>query len=438
MKQRYNELTHDLCVRAVLEGLDGKYRRKDVLDTIAKYSGVTQANILTDEATGAVNYKLEAAEGIAYALEENIQTLLDSIPEHTDLLNFDLSLIDPAILDLDPVTLTARQDSLTGKTRTIADLGVMHQLYNHVIHIGIEPLLKARLLPQQFASIPDKGPYRLKIYAEKCLRRKSLHIRYAVKADVHRAYDSLQYSTIIRIITKEIPSARWIILTLWALSLGAPGGHLIIGGYLDAWLFNLAMSYTLRYISSLQKERRGKPVRLVRCCITYMDDLCFLGPRLADLFQAVKLTELYLDTVLGLQWGPRCSVIKFLSVEEEHRRKSNAAKAARGCPALDMGGYRIRRTYTTIRARVYRTARRAAIRANLERLTDGTVNIRRARRLTAYYGDFIHTDSVGVRKQYEIDRLQRACSRVISYHGRQESERRQKGLEQYAKKSTYN
>lgn len=39
MKQRYNELTHELCVRAVLDALDGKWKRRDIMTMVNKYGG---------------------------------------------------------------------------------------------------------------------------------------------------------------------------------------------------------------------------------------------------------------------------------------------------------------------------------------------------------------------------------------------------------------
>lgn len=61
----------------------------------------------------------------------------------------------------------------------------------------------------------------------------------------------------------EIPKARYAIGLLKYLKSVAPGGHLIIGGYLDAWLFNFAMSYAIRYLYTLGSTRRGKRYRML-------------------------------------------------------------------------------------------------------------------------------------------------------------------------------
>ena len=76
MKQRYNELTHDLCVRAVLEAFDDKWLRRDVVQLANKYSGVGFAQLKQGKQNADMRPILEAAEGIALELEERILELL--------------------------------------------------------------------------------------------------------------------------------------------------------------------------------------------------------------------------------------------------------------------------------------------------------------------------------------------------------------------------
>lgn len=85
MKQRYRELTHKICVQAVMECYDGKWHRHDFVDVAGKYGGVTNAEIKRDEAQGAVNSKLEAAEGIALEMEQRLLDLMEGEAEDLDL-----------------------------------------------------------------------------------------------------------------------------------------------------------------------------------------------------------------------------------------------------------------------------------------------------------------------------------------------------------------
>ena len=398
MKQRYNELTHDLCVRAVLEAFDDKWLRRDVVQLANKYGGVSYGHLKRGKETVTIVPMLEAAEGIALELEERILELLDG---------------DEDALDLEPVKISIRPDGMTGKLREIADLSPMHQCFGHLVKLGLDPLLNARIEYGQCASIPGRGQTGLKRRVERWLRRKGLGIRCAKKTDVKHAYNSLLYRICIDIIRKAIPAARWILATLMALARNAPGGHLIIGGYLDAWLFNYVMSYAVRYVLSLCKERRGHKVPLVTRVVTHMDDFGLLGRRMADVVSATRKLARWMEKELHLVLKPGKET-KFLSVEEEHRRKKAARPAGRGCPCLDMGGYRMRRTYTTVRKCIYLRARRAYLRVGAEIRNKGRMCIKRAQRVGAYFGYYKNTAARRARERLDVDKLTFLAGRTVS------------------------
>lgn len=399
MKQRYNKLSHDLCVRAVLEAFDDKWLRRDVVQLANKYGGVSYGRLKKGKETADLRPVLEAAEGIAYELEERI---------------IDLMAGNPDALDLEPVKISIRPDGMTGKLREIADLSPMHQCFGHLVKLGLDPLLNARIEYGQCASIPGRGQTGLKRLVERWLRRKGLGIRCAKKTDVKKAYPSLMYCVAIEIIRKEIPSARWILAVLDALARNAPGGHLIIGGYLDAWLFNFVMSYAVRYVLSLCKERRGHKVPLVIRIVTHMDDFALFGSRMADVVSATRKLARWMQQHLGLELKPGDEV-HFLSYEAEHQRRRANTPAARGCPALDMGGYKMHRSYTTVRGCIYRRARRAYLRAGREVADGGNVRLCRAYRLGAYYGYYKNTAAQSARQRLSVDKLTALAGYVVSY-----------------------
>lgn len=398
MKQRYNALTHELCVQAVLEAFDGKWMRRDVMQLINKYGGVSYGRLKEEKQTGCINARLEAAEGIAYELEQRVLDLMDG---------------DPEALDLEPVVVRERPDGMTGKIRKIADLCPMHQLVGHLIKLGLDPLLKARIEWGQCASVPGRGQTGLKRRVERWLRRKSLHIRHAKKTDVSNAYGSLMYAAIIVFISAEIPSARWIMVTLYALGKVAPGGHLIIGGYLDGWLFNLAMSYAVRYVLSLSKERRGQKTPLVVRVVTHMDDFGLLGRRKADVVSAARKLARWMacSFALTLKLGKDT---EFLSFEEEHRRRKETSPAKRGCPSLDMGGYRMHRSYTTMRKRIFLRVRRVYLRAGRDVEAGRKIKLKRAQRAGSYSGYFKHTASRRVQETLNVKNIKRLCGYAVS------------------------
>ncbi len=403
MKQRYKDLDHALCVLAVLKAFEDKWDRQDVQAVVNKYAGITRRELLADVDRGNFNVKMEAAESIAYELEQRV---------------VDLMAGDPDALDLEPVYVRQRRDGMTGKLRDIADLCIFHQLFGHLVRLGLDPLFKARILPQQHASLPDHGQVALKQQVERYLRADRLHIKAALKKDVHHAYQSTQYAVAIDLLRREIPSAAWIFAILDAMARIAPGGHLIIGGYLDAWLFNFVMSYALRYVLGLHKTRRGRSVPLVCRTPCYMDDVGLLGRRVADIKSAARKMGAWMEANLGLQWKDDGELTEFMTVQQEHQRKKAPTPAGRGCPGLDMGGFVMHRTYTTIRPRIYIRARRAYLRSGREADGTGTVNVQRARRNSAYYGYYKHTASAGAKRKYNVEKLQNLSAHVVVYHDR--------------------
>ena len=399
MKQRYRELTHELCVRAVLECFDEKWRRCDVLPVVEKYGGVNLGSLMRDFETSSWNVRLEAAESIACELEQRVLDLLDG---------------DKDALELEPVVIRIRPDGMTGKLREIADLCVWHQLSGHLVQLGLAPLFDARMEWGQCASLPGRGQSGLKRRVERWLRRKGLGIRCAQKSDVHHAYGSLHYGVCVELVRREAPSAAWILATMQAIAEIAPGGHLIIGGYLDAWLFNFAMSYALRYVLSLAKERRGHRVPLVIRAATHMDDFALLGRGRADVLSATRKLARWMERELHLTLKPG-SIVEFVSLEEEHRRRKLTRPSERGCPCLDMGGYRMRRSYTTVRGCIWLRARRSFLRAGEEAARTGTMRVCRSRRLGAYYGYYKNSNARKASEKVNADALIRLAGRVTGF-----------------------
>ena len=88
-------------------------------------------------------------------------------------------------------------------------------------------------------------------------------IQHAIKLDVQGAYAHTKQELVMKILRKEIPGAIWLLAVVKCLLAMAPGEGLLIGGYLEAWLFNLVASYMLVKVMSYAKTRRGASTQLV-------------------------------------------------------------------------------------------------------------------------------------------------------------------------------
>lgn len=416
MRQRYNNISHDLCVHAVLEAYDRKWsRRKFVLDA-GKYGGVSRLELERDELSGSVGAKIEAAEGIAYEMETRFGDVREGLSED---------------LDLEPVSLRTRKDGISGKVRTIANCCPMHQCFGHLLVLALMPTLHARILPCQHASLPGHGQTACKRQIERALRRGKLGIRHAQKTDVRHAYASTGAVVVYEMVRGLIPSAKDVLLLLRLLLDMNPEGGLLIGGYPDAWLFNLVYSRALRQMANMRKSRRGTSKPMVTAIADYMDDAVPMGPRAADIHSAVRRCVKWEADELGLELKTGVQV-SWLSAAQEKARRHALTPGGRGCPGLDMAGYVVHRTYTTIRPSIFRRARRQYLRAAHEVSDSGTMPLFRARKLVAYHGYFDNTNSKYAQEMLDVEHLFALAKAVSGHAARAAARERRKKLAQFA------
>lgn len=402
MKQRYNEITRALLESAVIECYQGKWHRTEFLTYAEKTSGISRHILLRDGQAGDWTHKIEAVKAMAAALDEMISEILaGGEPE-----------------DMEPVQIDRRKDGMTQKVRDIATLSIPHQLLGHTIKLALEPMLNAWILPQQHASIPGRGQTGLARQAAKYLRSGSKGISYIRKADVRSAYASLRYSKAIELIAERVPSAVDVIELLNYVATLAPNRSLIIGGYLDAWLYNFCMSCLLRDVLQHGQTRRGKRIRYITAIECYMDDVTIMTRTKTAMAKACRIYERRAADILGVQIKWTTGLISLMPAEMETAQRSRDRPSEHGCPCLDMGGYRMSRTHTTMRPRVCKRIRRAYMRAWTEYRRTGSLQIQRAQRVLSYYGIIKNSNSCGFCAKYHVYEVRRIARAVCSFYGR--------------------
>ena len=365
MPRLFEDIDINLCTRAVAECFQDKWTRNDILTFVEEWAGIDRVSLRKEALDGVCLLKTDAMDTIGMELMDVVESICRG-EEVGDLIA--------------PVYVEERVDGRSGKLRKIATLDIWHQLLGHTVKLSIEKLLHARILPTQHASIPKRGQTRLKDQARRYFHRTSLEIQCYQKTDVKNAYGTAMYSKAIDLIRKEIPRAKETIRLIEFLATLAPGGHLIIGGYLDAWLFNFLMSYALRALYASGHERRGKVTFYVRRVESYMDDFGIMATTKSGLRKAVKQLSGWLEKNFGLQLKMSTGIVPLLSTEAEVVRRKEKKASRKACPGLDMGGYVIHRTYITIRAKDFIVARRQWLRGWKELQQTGTLRLVRAKK----------------------------------------------------------
>lgn len=352
-----------LISRAVYACLDKKYRRNDVIKYMSQVSGLKENQIRY--------IYFRYGKGGMYPIVELVITELQS-----EIVSESVSF--PKIWYREKV------DGSSGKVRRIGIQNVKQQLYDYIAVEGLKPALK-RIGEFQYASIKGRGTTKGKEIISHWVRNRDM--RYFVKLDVRKCFESIDHDLLTRFLEKHIKNEKliWLIKTL----IGSFERGLSIGSYLSQYLCNLYMSILYHYImEELYKTRRGKRVNLVLHCLIYMDDILMIGSQRRDMEKAVK------------QVIKKAEEIGF-EIKPNYQLKTIDGNC------IDMMGFKIYRTHTEIRGRIFLRVRRSFRRAR-KRIT-----LRIAKKCVSYYGYLKHTDSKRIRRKWKVRSILRKCKGVI-------------------------
>ena len=394
---KFNEL-------AVVECFRNKRSRKDFQRLLCKTGKITKREIVEDQLNKDFKRTLEAESEVAKMLTQRI-------------INRDLQL--------KPIRQFQRIDGLTQKLRDICQESPEQQVFEYIGVYALKPLFRAKILPIQYGSIPNKGGVAGKRKIERLLRKKFYGKVVALKGDVTKAYPSVTIPVVMEMLRRDIGKNKVLLWFLGALMSNYPGNHLCIGGYLPAWLFNYVMSYVLRYIYEQAQIRRGKRNRLVYAIVCYADDFTIYGD-VSKLKKAMKKATIWAHDKFGLKIKDIWQFYQVASFDEERENLEERRKGSKKrTPGVDMMGYVVRRRYTTIRGRVFRRIRRQVLRAWEDFKAKGFIPWWRACRIAAYKGWIKHSNSLKFRMKYCFDKLFKMCSYSASKHGKEvENEKR--------------
>lgn len=237
---------------------------------------------------------------------------------------------------------------------------------------------------------------------QRWMRNKSL--KYFAKLDIRKCYPSIPQNQLIEFLDKHIKNDMLMLLIKELVSSFKQG--LSIGSFLSQYLCNLYLSQIYHFIGHLHKVRKHKDgtkssIRLVYHRLFYMDDILMIGSSSKDTHKAVKEVIKYCKS-LGLKIKESWFVQKMSFVD----RKCDGA-------FIDMMGFRIYRTYITIRRRVFKRIRRIAMRIWKRIKTHQKVLESHARKMISYWGLLKNSNSTKVIQKYHIKDIMKICKKVV-------------------------
>ena len=135
----------------------------------------------------------------------------------------------------------------------------------------------------------------------------------------------------------------------------------------------------------------------------------------------------WLVYIFGLRTRKTSTVIHWLSKAEERHRKCRDTPAKRGCPNLDMGGFKICRTYIMLRRRVLKRTIRCFDRA-WRLMQTKALCLQRAYTIISRNGAVQFANSERFKRKHHVYPVLSAAKRVISQHARSINLRKERWL----------
>ena len=298
--------------------------------------------------------------------------------------------IDGRCLRLRPIKRYEHKEPTNGKVRTIGIESVKQQVLDYAIVMAMEPLLTAKIGYWQVAGVKGKGQKACK----RAMRQWVHEGGYHVKLDIKQCYPSISHKVVRKIVRKYVRSTD-VIYCIDAI-LDTYGEGLEIGSYFSLQMANLVVSFGYHHLESLGKTRRGRWVPLITHQLWHMDDGLVMARDKRNLKMAVRSLVRYMHDEFGLTFKPW----KVAPTDE--------------IEPLDMGGFVVRDGRCTLRAPIFKRAKRAFARFSRRH----TLTL--AYRVISYWGWLTHSDSDGFILRNGLNRLFRIARGLVSRAGRTE------------------
>lgn len=298
--------------------------------------------------------------------------------------------IDGRCLTLRPIKRYEHKEPTNGKIRIIGVESVKQQVLDYAIVLAIEPLLMSKVGYWQAAGVKGKGQKACKYAMRKWVQEDGYH----VKLDIKQCYPSISHKVVRQIMAKYVKSTD--VLYCVDAILDTYGDGLEIGSYFSLQMANLVVSFGYHYLEGLGKWRRGKWVPLITHQLWHMDDGLILARDKRNLKMAVRSLVRFMHDTFGLSFKP-WKVALTGEIEP-----------------LDMGGFVVREGRCTLRAPIFKRAKRAFARFGRRH------TLRLAYRVVSYWGWLTSTDSDGFILGNGLNRLVRIARAIVSRAGKAE------------------
>lgn len=265
-------------------------------------------------------------------------------------------------------------DGISRKKRTIIVPSFREQIIHHMIVNILKPIFERSFYHHSYGSIPHRGSHLAKKRIESYIR-KGKNIKYVLKMDIKKYFDSVPHATIKAKLSKIIKDRQFlgvIYNVIDVTEIGIP-----LGFYTSQWFANWYLTDLDFFI---------KQTLHAKAYFRYMDDMVIFSSSKKTLHKIRKAVDNYLHG-LGLKLKENYQVYRFIYKEQHNRRYGRD---------LDFMGFRFFRNRTILRKSIFIKAIRK-VRSIWKKIIAGIkVTVFDMRQMMSYLGWIDATDTYAV------------------------------------------
>lgn len=203
----------------------------------------------------------------------------------------------------------------------------------------LKPIFMHGMYEHSYGSIPKRGVHKGKKTIEKWIRNDRKNVKYCLKMDIQKYFESIPHDILIEKFSKLIHDKKFLDFIYKLIGVSEKG--IPIGFYTSQWIANWYLQDLDHYI---------KEVLHAKYYIRYMDDMVIFSSNKKSLHKMKKEIEAYLSDNLHLKLKSNWQVFRFIY----------PCKGKERGRFLDFMGFRFYRKRTTLRRNIMLKATRKA------------------------------------------------------------------------------
>lgn len=263
------------------------------------------------------------------------------VRNHADKLK-DYYLREATHFKNDAHTPKAIYDGIRRKQRLIIVPTMREQVIHHMVVNALKPIFARGMYEHSYGSIPGRGAHMAKKRIEKWIKRENRGMKYCLKMDIKKYFDSIPHDILKRKLAETIHDRQFLGVLYEIVDATGTERGIPLGFYTSQWFANWYLEGLDHYI----KEELH-----VKYYVRYMDDMVVFHGNKRELHEIRRKIEAYLNDRLGLRMKENWQVFLF------DYAKKNGKHVGRD---LDFMGFRFFRDRTILRKSIMLKATRKA------------------------------------------------------------------------------